>query len=208
MGKSSHLNNPSNYITKSRTSILVIWCSVSPVAGEPDSPPELRLAVRTHLFSLNNCIWYFSAAAIHSDLYSLQSSALLPHYSALWPGICAHSSLWQWFKQGCFVLKLARKESVPSGSKGKKQKYQSSACSSEEHSMVNDNFFFFPPVQFGWCCLCCRQPIEPAGKQGQHCSQLWVGQREGTPREMVTKCQEKQLWPLLKNMHKKTKAHF
>lgn len=178
MGKSSHLNNPSNYITKSRTSILVIWCSVSPVAGEPDSPPELRLAVRTHLFSLNNCIWYFSAAAIHSDLYSLQSSALLPHYSALWPGICAHSSLWQWFKQGCFVLKLARKESVPSGSKGKKQKYQSSACSSEEHSMVNDNFFFFSSCAI-WVMLPLLPPAHWASRKAGAALQSALGGTEG-----------------------------
>lgn len=119
MGKSSHLNNLNNCITKSRTSILVIWCSVSPVTRESDSLPELRSPVRTHLFSLNHCIWYSSAAATHSDFYSLQSSALPPHNSALCLGIVVHVFLWLWFKWGWFAPWEAMLVSTEAGEGGK-----------------------------------------------------------------------------------------
>jgi len=119
MGKSTHLNNPNNYTTKSRTSILVIWCSVSPVTGVSDSPPELRSSVRTHLFSLNHCIWYSSAAATHSELYFLQSPALPPCNSALCLGIVVHSSLWLSFKGGWFVPWEAMLVSTEVGEGGK-----------------------------------------------------------------------------------------
>lgn len=87
MGKFSHLNNPNNYITKSRISILVIWCSVSPVTGESDSLPELRSPVRTHFFSLNHCIWYSSATTTHSDLAKLSSAS--PQLSIVPRDCCA-----------------------------------------------------------------------------------------------------------------------
>lgn len=88
------------------------------MAGEFDSLPEFRSPVRTCLFSLNHCIWYSSAAAIHSDLYFLQSSAMIPHNSAL----CLRMAV----QGGCdlseadllpgrqrqFVLKLGREGNV------------------------------------------------------------------------------------------------
>lgn len=97
------------------------------MTGESDSLPEFRSPVRTHLFSLNHCIWYSSATAIHPILYLLQRSAMIPHNSSLClgmavQGVCDSSEAdLHHGRQHKFVLKLGREGNVHTRSGEKEQ---------------------------------------------------------------------------------------
>ena len=145
-----------------------------------------QITCQNSSFPLNHCIWYSSATATHSDLYFLQSSALLPHNSALCLGMlctalcgCDLSEAglrhgkqcwlyWSWGGRKMFKL----------GAEERNSNIKAPGFAMRNTSLVN-NSPVSPPVPFGWCCPHCCQPVSWQGSEGAVLQRAPCGTEKG-----------------------------